>query len=84
MPNYDYICASCGKELEIFHSMNENARRHCPSCKEGVLEKQISGGSAIIFKGSGFYETDYKKKGSASEGKSEGSCSHKSACGCSN
>jgi putative FmdB family regulatory protein len=84
MPTYDYICLSCGEEHEIFHSMNENHSRQCTGCKEGVLQKQISRGSGLVFKGTGFYETDYKRKDTAGEAKSksEGSCSHKSACGC--
>lgn len=84
MPTYDYICLSCGKEQEVFHSMNENKLRFCTECNEGVLQKQISKGSGIIFKGTGFYETDYKRKDTATESKSEGSCSHKSACSCVN
>lgn len=82
MPTYDYICLSCGEEREIFHSMNETSAKHCPSCKEGLLEKQVSGGSGIIFKGSGFYETDYKRKPDTAEAKPSGSCAHKGACGC--
>lgn len=62
MPTYDYQCKLCGDEHEIFHSMSEGARKECPSCNKDGLEKQISSGSGIIFKGTGFYETDYKRK----------------------
>lgn len=83
MPTYDYICLSCGQEQEIFHSIHEKLDRRCTECKEGVLEKQISRTSGIIFKGSGFYETDYKQKiSSPVEHETKGSCNHKSACGC--
>lgn len=85
MPMYDYICLACGKEHEISHSMNETGCRNCPACKEGVLQKQISGGAGIIFKGGGFYATDYKRSGGGSGEESKaGTCSHKSACSCAN
>lgn len=61
MPTYDYICKACDKTFEIFHSMKDPARTECPDCGEPSLEKQIGTGAGIIFKGSGFYETDYKK-----------------------
>src|SRR3954471_4071414 len=76
MPTYDYTCKACGKTLEIFHSMSE-VKRKCPSCGKNALERQIGTGGAIIFKGSGFYQTDYpsesykKAKESESGTKSE-------------
>lgn len=82
MPTYDYICLACGEDHEIFHSMNDKEIRNCSKCNEGVLEKQISKGSGIIFKGTGFYETDYKRKDTSAESKPADSCSHKSACNC--
>ena len=62
MPTYDYKCKKCNSCHEIFHSMNDVNKSNCPSCGENSLEKQVSSGSGIIFKGSGFYETDYKRK----------------------
>lgn len=60
MPTYDYRCEACGHELEIFHSMTESAKRKCPACGKLKLVRLIGTGGGIIFKGSGFYETDYR------------------------
>lgn len=62
MPNYKYQCSQCGHKLQEFQTMSEKALTKCPECKKNKLERLISGGSGVIFKGSGFYETDYKKK----------------------
>lgn len=62
MPNYNYECSSCGHTLQEFQTMSEKALLLCPKCKKKKLVRLISGGSAVIFKGTGFYETDYKKK----------------------
>ncbi|MGF1531400.1 MAG: FmdB family zinc ribbon protein [Puniceicoccaceae bacterium] len=67
MPTYDYRCAACGQDFEIFHSMLEPARTECPACRENQLIKQIGAGAGLIFKGSGFYETDYKRSGDGKE-----------------
>ena len=74
MPTYDYVCEACGAQLEIFQSMSESPKRKCPECGALKLQRQIGAGAGIIFKGSGFYETDYRsesyKKGAkADEGK---------------
>lgn len=63
MPTYDYLCKACGKRMEIFHSMTEPARKKCPQCGKSALERQLGTGGAIIFKGSGFYQTDYRSDG---------------------
>lgn len=60
MPTYEYRCKACKAEMEIFHSMTEDARTECPECGEEELERLISAGGGVIFKGSGFYETDYR------------------------
>jgi putative FmdB family regulatory protein len=60
MPTYDYRCAACGHALEIFHGISEKPRRTCPKCKKQKLERLISAG--LVFKGSGFYLTDYRSK----------------------
>ena len=70
MPNYDYVCASCGEDFEFFQSMNDDPLTQCPSCEEPSLKRKIGTGAGIIFKGSGFYETDYKKS-SRDSGESE-------------
>lgn len=62
MPTYSYLCESCNKEIEIFHSINATPVKTCPECKHNTLVKQIGQGCGVSFKGSGFYETDYKRK----------------------
>lgn len=62
MPTYDYVCGGCGAALEIFQSMSEGPRRKCPECGALKLQRQIGTGAGILFKGSGFYETDYRSK----------------------
>ena len=59
MPTYDYICNKCGHTFELFQSMTETPRKTCPVCKR-VVRRLVSGGSGLIFKGSGFYLTDFK------------------------
>ena len=59
MPTYDYICNKCGHTFELFQSMTETPRKTCPVCKR-VVRRLVSGGSGLIFKGSGFYLTDIK------------------------
>ena len=60
MPTYDYECKVCKHKLEAFHSMNAAPLRDCPKCGKPELKKKIGAGAGIIFKGSGFYETDYR------------------------
>jgi putative FmdB family regulatory protein len=62
MPTYEYICARCGHEMEAFQSMNDRPLKQCPACKRRALKRQVGGGAGLIFKGTGFYITDYKKK----------------------
>ena len=62
MPTYDYICELCNKEFELFHSISDNAKRFCPFCQKEGLKRKIGAGAGVIFKGNGFYETDYKRK----------------------
>ena len=73
MPTYDYRCDACGHELEIFQSIKESPKRKCPECGKLKLQRVIGPGAAIIFKGSGFYETDYRsdsyRKGAEAEKK---------------
>jgi putative FmdB family regulatory protein len=61
MPTYDYKCKDCDKVFEHFQSMKEDPLTHCLCEKKGAVTRMISSGSGIIFKGSGFYVTDYKK-----------------------
>ena len=62
MPTYEYLCLKCKKKFERLQRITENAIKKCPSCG-GKAERQIGGGVGLIFKGSGFYITDYKNKG---------------------
>lgn len=61
MPNYDYLCSGCGKTFEVFQSMNDPRLESCPdeACG-GSVRRLIGTGAGIIFKGSGFYATDYR------------------------
>jgi len=60
MPTYEYECKKCGKKFDIFQNITEDPIKSCPKCK-GKVNRLIGSGSGIIFKGSGFYHTDYKK-----------------------
>ena len=62
MPTYDYICNDCEKIYEYFQSMSDAPIRECPECKKNSLRRVISGGTGLIFKGSGYYLTDNKNK----------------------
>ena len=62
MPTYDYRCQECGHEFELFQSMTAKLKRKCPECSEPKLKRLIGIGGAVIFKGSGFYETDYRSE----------------------
>ncbi|MGL4422029.1 MAG: FmdB family zinc ribbon protein [Gemmataceae bacterium] len=63
MPTYDYQCDACGHTFEEWQSFKDDALTKCPACKKKKLVRLFGGGAAIIFKGSGFYETDYRKEG---------------------
>jgi putative FmdB family regulatory protein len=62
MPTYEYACQKCGHEFEQFQSMRDEPLRKCPQCKKAGLKRLVGGGAGLIFKGTGFYITDYKKK----------------------
>ena len=63
MPTYEYICRACGHAFEQFQSMSADPTRTCPDCGKDQVERLISSGGGIVFKGSGFYATDYRKGG---------------------
>ncbi len=69
MPTYDYECDACGHTFELFQGITEGVKKKCPKCKKLKLRRLFGTGAAIVFKGSGFYETDYRsesyKKGAA-------------------
>jgi putative FmdB family regulatory protein len=60
MPTYDYLCEACGHKFELFQSMSDQVQRKCPACKKMKLRRLFGTGAAIMFKGSGFYQTDYR------------------------
>ena len=61
MPTYEYECRRCGHKFELFQSMSEPPRKRCPKCR-GKVERLLGTGAGILFKGSGFYATDYRSK----------------------
>src|SRR5437588_9579022 len=62
MPTYDYICDACGHEFEAFESIKADPQTDCPQCRAAKLRRKIGPGAAILFKGSGFYQTDYRSE----------------------
>jgi putative FmdB family regulatory protein len=74
MPTYDYVCEACEHQFELFQSITANRKRKCPECGRLKLRRLIGPGAAIVFKGSGFYQTDYRsasyKKAASAETKS--------------
>jgi len=64
MPTYEYKCAACGHLFEELQSMKADPLKDCPACGKPALKRLMTGGSGMIFKGSGFYLTDYRKSGS--------------------
>lgn len=65
MPTYEYACTQCGEEHEIFQRMSDDPLDICPACDAPALKRKIGRGAGIIFKGGGFYETDFKSKPAA-------------------
>ena len=87
MPTYDYECDACGHEFELFQSITEPVQKKCPKCGKLKLRRLFGTGAAVVFKGSGFYQTDYRsesykkaaeKDQPASESKSESKSDSKS------
>ena len=70
MPTYDYVCGACKRRMEIFHPMQESKRK-CPECGALKLTREIGAGSGFIFKGSGFYITDYRNQDYKAKAESE-------------
>ncbi len=70
MPTYEYQCVKCEHRFEEFHGMSERPKLKCPKCK-GRVERLISGGAGLLFKGSGFYITDYRSESYRQAAKSD-------------
>lgn len=71
MPTYEYRCDACSHEMEEFQSMSAKPLKKCPQCGKSKLKRLIGIGAGVIFKGSGFYETDYRSKGYSDAAKAE-------------
>ncbi|MGB2630068.1 MAG: FmdB family zinc ribbon protein [Candidatus Omnitrophota bacterium] len=86
MPTYDYNCEKCGHKFEAFQSMMDEPLKNCPECN-GRVRRLISTGAGIIFKGKGFYQTDYKSSCSdikAASGKGDKKPLCGGSCNCPN
>jgi len=62
MPTYDYSCDACKHEFEVFESISAEPQKKCPKCKKNKLRRLFGAGAGLIFKGSGFYQTDYRSE----------------------
>jgi len=85
MPTYEYECQACQHALEVFQSINDPVKRKCPECGKLKLKRLFGTGAAVMFKGSGFYQTDYRsesyKKGAEKDKKATESSSSDSKGG---
>ena len=85
MPTYDYLCEACNHEFELYQSIKAEPEKKCPACGKKKLRRLIGSGAALVFKGSGFYQTDYRsesyKKAAAADKPSSASKSEASAGG---
>lgn len=63
MPTYDYRCGKCSHEWELFQSIKASPVKKCPACGKAGAKRVIGAGAGIIFRGSGFYQTDYRSEG---------------------
>jgi len=73
MPTYDYECRFCEHRFEHFQGLNDAKLRKCPECGRNGLNRLFGIGAGVVFKGSGFYETDYKRSSAAKTGDASGS-----------
>jgi len=71
MPTYGYVCQNCHHEFDAFQSITARPLRACPACGQNTLKRLIGGGAGIIFKGSGFYCTDYRSDSYTKSAKTE-------------
>ena len=79
MPTYEYACPKCGHTFEQYQSMIDEPLKKCPACKKTGVKRLVGGGGGLIFKGSGFYITDYRNKDSARKEKRKAGVEAKSA-----
>jgi putative FmdB family regulatory protein len=71
MPTYEYQCEGCGHRFDEFQSFKDDPLKVCPKCREEKLRRLFGTGAAILFKGSGFYETDYRSESYKKAAKAE-------------
>ena len=71
MPTYDYVCDACGHTFEEFQSMTAKVLKKCPACGKLKLRRLIGTGAGVIFKGGGFYETDYRSESYQKDAKAD-------------
>jgi putative FmdB family regulatory protein len=84
MPTYDYVCGACGHAFEHFQSMSDKPLKTCPRCAKRKLVRQVGAGAGVIFRGSGWYATDYRKAAPPAappSGKDAGPGCGEKACG---
>ena len=79
MPTYDYECSACGQTVEIFHGMTEEPKRKCPECGKLKLKRLLGTGGGFLFKGDGFYITDYRSSDYKAKAKAESEAASSSA-----
>jgi putative FmdB family regulatory protein len=70
MPTYEYVCQKCGHRFELFQKITDAPRKRCPECR-GSVRRVIGAGAGLLFKGNGFYVTDYRSKDYQEKAKSE-------------
>jgi putative FmdB family regulatory protein len=81
MPTYEYRCEACGKHTETMQKISDKPLTQCPHCGKDALKRGPGGGIGVTFKGTGFYQTDYKSTPSKEENGGGGSC-QKDSSGC--
>jgi len=81
MPTYDYRCDACDHTFEEFQSMLDKPLKKCPKCKKPKLRRLLGTGAAILFKGSGFYQTDYRSESYKSAAKADESAAKSASDG---
>lgn len=82
MPTYDYQCRSCSHRFERFQPITEKPVRTCPQCERRTVRRLITGGGGLIFKGSGFYATDYRSKNYSEAAKKDSKPEPAASAGC--
>lgn len=75
MPTYEYECEACGHQFERFQSITAPAVKTCPKCRKTKVKRVFSPGAGVLFKGSGFYQTDYRSKSYQERAKKENEAS---------